>query len=169
MFDVPQDQPNPSAIVYHINPILAGIIKIPPKDELNPSYAKLPRTTKDEQNITELITSLGSYSYVALLKNEKHIRKIGDEVRYVHPFKFLGYIFSQPTLKSYMKNVMNDFFIRRDFIKDMTESLEIYVIKRRLDLYVDDFGKELNIPPDQIRPYINNKDWGGLLKFLTDY
>lgn len=156
--------------------IVAGIIKIPPKEERTLSYNELPRTNEDEKKIEDLITTLGLHGKLDLLLNhEKRLRKIGDDLRYLHPLKFIGYIFSHKNangerdLKAYMKEVFDDYFKKTNFLKDFSQTMDIYDLKNKLTVYVNDFAKEVNVPADKIMPWINQKDWEGLLKFLTNY
>ena len=62
---------------------------------------------------------MGSNGYYSLLKNhKKRLNKIGDELRYLHPFKFLGYIFSNPDLKNHMATIFNDWLLKPNFLGD---------------------------------------------------
>jgi len=163
-----------SNIKYHLSyskaGILAGIIKIPPKEDRNISYMELPRTLEDEAKIEDLISSMGKHGKVVLLlHHEKRLRQIGDEVRYLHPFKFLGYIFAREDLKAHMATIFDDYFKRTNFVKDFSQTMDIYDLKNKLTIYINDFGNEINVSPDKIRPFIDNKDWEGLVRFLIAY
>lgn len=156
-------------LVFSKAGILAGIIKIPPKEERNISYGELPRTGEDEKKIDDLITSMGIHGKLTLLlHHEKRLRKIGDELRYLHPFKFLGYIFSHPELKAHMATIFDDYFKRTNFVKDFSQTMDIYDLKNKLTIYIEDFGNEINMMAYKIAPFIDNKDWEGLLKFLIN-
>lgn len=157
-------------LVFSKSGLLAGIIKIPSNDEQTMPYQELPRTFEDERKIDDLITSLGIHGKLTLLlHHEKRLRKMGDEIRYVHPFKFLGYIFSHPDLKEHMAIVIDDYFKRTHFVKDFSQAMEIHDLKNKLMTYIDDFAQEVNVPANEITPFINNKDWEGLLRFLISY
>jgi hypothetical protein len=149
---------------------LAGIIKIPPKEERTLSYSELPRTEEDEKKIEDVITSMGIHGKITLLlHHEKRLRKAGDELRYLHPFKFLGYVFSHPQLKAYMRVIFDDYFKRTNFIKDFSQTMDIYDLKNKLTIYIEDFGNEINVPDYKIAPFIKNKDWEGLVRFLINH
>ena len=146
---------------------LAGIIKIPPKEEKKITFNELPRTQEDEKKIEDLITSMGIYGKVDLLFNhEKRLKKIGNELRYLHPFKFLGYIFSNHNLKTHMATIFDDYFKRTNFVKDFAQTMDIYDLKNKLTMYLEDFSREVNINPNAILPFIDEKDWEGLIRFL---
>ena len=147
----------------------AAIVKIPSKGQKNESFAELPRTAEDEVKITDLISTMGSNGKIALLlHHERRLRKMGDELRYIHPLKFIGFIFSKPDLKEHMGSIFDDFFKRINFVKDYSQAIDVFDLKNMLVIYVDDFCKEVDVNPDKIRPFINNKDWEGLLRFLIN-
>ena len=87
----------------------------------------------------------------------------------VHPYKFLGFIFSNPHLKQHMVSVFDDYFKRSNFSKDLGKTLDLYDLRDKLYCYLDDFANEVNIPKEKIKPYIDDRDWHGLLKLLTFY
>ena len=131
---------------------------------------ELPRTIEDEKKIEDLITSMGIHGKInLLLHHESRLRQIGDELRYLHPFKFLGYIFSKLDLKNHMKTIFDDYFKRINFVNDFSKTMDIYDLKNKLTIYIEDFGSEMNVPSAQIEPYIEQKDWVGLLRFLINY
>lgn len=159
--------------------IVAGIIKIPPKEERILPYSELPRTQEDENKINELITTMGTHGKIDLLLNyEKRLRKIGDELRYIHPLKFIGYIFSHKDsngieLKKHMATVFDDYFKRVNFVKDFGQTMDMYDLKNQLSIYLNDFTNEVKINPSLIQQFFdkNNKDygnWEGLIKVLIN-
>ncbi|NGX49658.1 MAG: hypothetical protein K940chlam5_01257 [Candidatus Anoxychlamydiales bacterium] len=162
------------SIKYHLAfskaGILSAIIKLPPKDAKQVTYQELPRTFEDEKKIDDLITTLGITGKITLLlHHEKRLRKMGDELRYIHPFRFVGYIFSHPELKEHMAVIFDDYFKRTNFVKDYAQTMDIYDLRNKLVMYLDDFASELDISVDKIKPYIDNRDWEGLLRFLISY
>ncbi|MFA6118729.1 MAG: hypothetical protein WCT85_06220 [Parachlamydiales bacterium] len=168
------DQKTINSVAYHLkcsrNKMIAGLIKIPPKDAKVLPYAELPRTAEDERKITDIVTSLGTYGKVTLLMyHEKRLMKYGDEIRYLHPLKFIGYIFSHSDLKAFMGVAFDDYFKRTSFVKDFAITMDTYDLKNQLKMYLEDFSKEVNVPSDKISPFLKNKDWEGLLKFLIKY
>ena len=117
-----------------------------------------------------MITSLGIHGKLTLLlHHEKRLRKIGDEVRYLHPYKFLGYIFKNEDLKPHMLNIFDDYFKRTNFLKDFSQTMDIYDLKNKLLIYLDDFAQEINVPSEELRPFIIEKDWSNFLRYITFY
>jgi len=173
---VEQQKVNNNVLKYHYvyskAGFLASIIKIPSKTDKNLTFAELPRTLEDEQKIDDLISSMGIHGKLTLLlHHEKRLRKIGDELRYLHPFKFLGFIFSPKNshLKQHMGEIFDDYFKRTNFVKDYSQTMDIYDLKNDLTVYLEDFSKEVDIPANEILPFIKDKNWEGLVRFLIKY
>jgi len=143
-------------------------LKLKKSSQNFPAYKDLNRTEDDERKITDIVTTIGTLGKInLLLYHEKRLRKLGEELRYsVHPFKFIGFIFSNPTLKGYMKEVFNDYFKRVNFVKDFAKTMNHFYSKNLIKIYIDDFSNEVNVPIHKINPYIDKKDWEGLLKML---
>ena len=183
-FEDPKEQNKPSAIEYFAKEKtksslyffntkkLAGIIKIPPKQQ-NKSYADLPGSDpKDREKIIEIFKTMGSHGKVDLLLHYKsHLEKLGKEIEHVHPLKFLGTIFSNtnPDMRPYMDNIYNDYFKWKNFMDGFEPHMEHEYIKKNLYQHLDAFAKEINIPVEYIKPYIDKRDWKGFIKFLIYY
>lgn len=163
-----------SNVVLSKSGLIAKIIKIPPKEERMLTFSELPRTQEDESKIGELISTLGKYGKVELLLNhEKKLRKMGDELRYLHPFKFLGYVFSHKDregveLKKHMAAIFDDYFKRTNFLCDFTKSMDIYDLKNQFAIYLNDFAREISIDVNKFNQYFdkNSKDYGKWEEFL---
>jgi hypothetical protein len=148
-----------------------GIIKVPKKKAKPKTYNELTRSTKDKETITELISSIGNKTKGALLFNTRHMNELGDQVRHVHPYKFFGHVFSNPALKEAMNNILDDFWKRNTFISNMTPSLNNEHRTGSLTKYIKEFCKEVSVNgsqvhPYQIQPYVDARDWEGMLHFL---
>jgi len=172
MFDIPMPY-NQSMHFYQVsmplvqnNFILASIVKIPPKQDLSIPYSKLRCTETDRAKITELITCMGTMGKLTLLTKKKHLTRIGDDVRPVHPFQFLGVIYTNPNLKNYMLEILDDFFKRTNFLEGLGGRLDAELIKGSVDRYLEDFCMQVNAAPDEVKAYIISKDYKGLLTYL---
>lgn len=158
---------------------LAQIIRIPPGGQKDPSYSKLICTEEDKALISELISTLSESSKFSLLMKQSHLRQLGAQINHVHPFKFLGAIFSNPRLKIGMRNVFDDYFKRSGFMEGLGPSLTREASKNKLIQYLDEFAAEVNVDKNQLRSLFGNKNWSGsdwvtedwekLVRFLIDH
>jgi len=144
---------------------LAGIIKIPKKEEKK-SYSELPFTEENKSNIDDLITSFGTKGKLSIIFEEKRLRGLIHELRDLHPYKFLTYIFSNPALKNYMTLIFEDSFKRSNFIKEFSQTMDIYDFKNLLSIYLQDFANDVNASYDELVPLIKDKKWEEFVKFL---
>jgi hypothetical protein len=145
---------------------LAAIIKIPPKPQ-EYTYAQVPCSNEDQAKIKELITTIGTHGKIDLLLHYKsHLEQLGDEVRPVHPLKFLDVIFSDPTLKNYMKDIYDDYFKWSNFINNIAEVLETESKKGTVQKYLPDFASNLHISPSTLQPFVDKRDWKNFVTYL---
>jgi len=176
MLDLPPDiDIRPSAYIQTVEKTNSqtkvktkGIIKIPEKKSEPEGYCELIRSSKDELVIRELITTMSQKGKVKLLFIKHHMEELGDQVRHVHPLKFLGYIFANPDLKVCMKDVLTDYFKKSNFINGLAVPLNNEMRKGKLKSYLEDFCTEVGAKPYQVQPYFDRRDWEGLLHFLSN-
>lgn len=148
---------------------IASIIKIPSPDQQpagKAAFKDLECTVDDIRKINEIISKMGEKNKVYLLLHEAYLRKIGDEVRHVHPLKFLSVILSDPYLKSCMAKFRTDFFKWHNFISDLESALDLHSSQGTLSMYVDDFAKSINVPPDGIKKYIDKHEWTQMIDYI---
>lgn len=145
-----------------------GIIKIPPQTPEIKNYNDLIRSEKDEKVIEELITTMANTGKIKLLFNKHYVEDLGDQIRHVYPLRFLGLIFSKPHLKECMKKILDDYFKKSGFIDGLSPSMDNELKKGKLHEFLNDFCKEVNVKPHQIQPFLNARDWEGLIYFLAN-
>lgn len=165
------DQMPPSEMHYFLEQEIftqsyfAGIVKIPTPQKSPETYKELPCLPEDEKKILELVTTLSTHGKLDLLLNyKKHLEKIGEEVGYVHPLKFLGIIFSRPENKEHMKNIREDYFKWKNFIEGLSPGMASH--KRTFQKYLRDFSKHVRVSEEKLQYYIDHEDWTGFVEFL---
>jgi hypothetical protein len=176
LFDLPNeplDHQNKSAFHYFLSQeqcgfssILAGVIKIPPK-QMNKSYAELPgKDQVDRDKIIKLFTAMGTQGKLALLKKRNELEKLGQEIDHVHPLKMLGCAFSNPHMQEYFDQIYNDYFKWKKFYEGFAPRMNHEALKNNLACYLNDFAKEVNLDPANLKPFFESKDWEGFIKYL---
>lgn len=163
MFDFP---------VAHIQPIvsetawIASIVKIPKDKPKSSGYADLVCTTEDQATIYEIITTMAENGKLSLLLKQGHLKGLGSQINHVHPLKFLSTIVTNPRLRECLINIFDDYFKRNGFMDGIGPSLSREAEKGKLDAYIDDFAKEVQVPREQIEQFFKNQDWEGLVRFF---
>ena len=145
---------------------LGSIIKFPPPKTENETYKDLACTEQDRANITELIFTLAENGQLALLFKQSYVKNLGAQINHVHPLKFLAAIFTNPQLKESMEPIFEDYFKRNGFMEGLGGSLTREADQGRLERYLNDFAKEVNVPASALRTFFQNRDWENLVRYL---
>jgi hypothetical protein len=140
---------------------LGAIVKIPKGGQTDAQYKSLICTDEDKALIFELITTLAENSKFTLLMKQSHLKQIGIQINHVHPFRFLGTIFSHPRLKACMRDIFDDYFKRGGFMDGLGPSLSREASKGKLSQYIEDFAQEVSVFGGALRQIYSNKEWSG--------
>lgn len=116
--------------------------------------------------IWEIIDTLANNNLVVLGLNAFHLEKQGKKIHHIHPLRFLGTIFSDPYLKACMKEIKTSDFKWNSFLDGLSERMDQEYEKDNLLPYVFHFSQAVKANPDQIRGYIQKRDWKGVVKYL---
>lgn len=144
------------------------LTSIKTKEVKDNPYNELICTDVDKRKIYHIIHTLGTNGKLALLfKHKKKLEKFGDEIRHVHPLKFLGYIFSNNILKNDMKKIMNDYFVRKNFMKDLSIEMTNELKNGSVRRIIKSFSEKLHVHENELIPFIEKKDWHGFVNYLA--
>jgi hypothetical protein len=144
----------------------AGFIKPKPREEA--PYNKLYCDEKDRTSISDLIKAMAEHGKLWLLGHKTYMNELGDSVRHVHPLKFLEVVFSNEYLKACMREIFEDYFKKNGFMDGLGESLTIKSKVGDLDRYLGDFAKAVKADAENLKPFFENRDWEGLVRYLMD-
>lgn len=176
MLDIPIDLPKTVIettvtrcshnLSYQISNHLAAIIKPRPIENL--PYTKLECTEHHKTVIKTIISLMGENGKLWLLANKGKMNQLGEEIRTVHPLKFLETIFSNGYLVKCMAIIFDDYFKKKGFMDGLGSSLDAKFQTGELKRYMADFAESLGISKKLIEPYFKNADWDNLVYFLID-
>lgn len=136
-------------------------------------FYNLPMS-EDQQNATsKLIKKMGDSGYWELLKIHKEMDKLGEKVIPVHPLRFIGYIYGNPSLKKRMSKILDDIFKRRSFLnghgkkEGFSQRMTKEGHNNNLMQYLPGFAQSIGVAQNSIEPYFHRHDWKGLLRYLA--
>lgn len=133
----------------------------------NPQLFHNLRLTPDDcHNIAKLIKNMADLSLWELLKKSKDMKKLGRKIEPVHPLRFLGFIFSNPSLKKRMPKIQDSHFKWSKFMDGLGERLSKEARHHNLNQYIPGFCQVVGKSSHSIELYIQNHDWYGLLDYL---
>ena len=134
----------------------------------NNKYAEINCSNEDSSKIHEIINTMARHSKISLLiKHKSRLEKLGDEVTHVHPFKFLGVIFSDNSLKKNMKTIYEDYFKKSSFVGALVDRLDFEASKNNIYKYLDGFANEVKKDKKRIKQFVDKKKWNELVEFLV--
>lgn len=123
-----------------------------------------PVTKEDFAKIERIITVIHDNGLLQLPFYYHELNSLGNEIDPLHPFQFLGAIFGSPKLGPLMPALFEDFFKRNGFLqgveKGMTRDFH------RLEPVLASFAKKVHTTPEALRPYIQKRDWDGMVRHL---
>ncbi len=138
---------------------------IPQETEID--YFQLLRLTVSEMDkIHYIITNMGRKNIFELAFIKGKMEEKGKQIDHVHPLRFVGYIFSDPELKSCMRKIRKSSFKWDAFIDGFGKKMKEEGGKNNLLIHVPGFAKQVNAHPDKVTYFIQKKDWEGLIRYL---
>jgi hypothetical protein len=137
-------------------------------------YNKLPLTEEEGRIIYQIIDSVGDWGMAKLWKREDEMAALGNKVQHVHPFKFLEIVLNTPRLKQWMIEIEDGLFSLkwRGFFDGTSQSAgfsakcEREYARDNLAPYIVGFCQTVKANPEQVRHFVEKKEWEKLVRFL---
>ncbi len=132
---------------------------------IDPFY-QLPLNDKEKRLIRTIFTTMAEKNIIQLALEKRTMEKKGKKVNHVHPLRFIGYIFSNPELKSCMRKIVKSSFKWDAFVDGFSRRMKEEYSNNNLYKHIPGFCQEVGANPDNISRFIDKKDWEGLVKSL---
>jgi len=149
----------------HLFIILGLFMTFPPVLDARSYDADM--SSLDRENISFIITTLADTSYFRLLFKQGELEKAGEEVRHVHPLRFLGYVFADPSLRNDIGKMRTKRIVWSRFWGDMRDSLEkesqIGEVDQRIaHLFAEQVNRE------DVEEFVTENDWDKMIEHLLN-
>ncbi len=129
-----------------------------------------PLTSKDKENITYLLTTLGYQSLLKIGSKKSTLEKVGDQIEPIHPLLFFKFVFSNDELVVAMRNIKGRAWVWKDFIGRILDSLNKEMISGNLTAgQIQDFLSVVKIDPSLVNGPIQAHNWGAFVDNLILY
>jgi hypothetical protein len=133
------------------------------------SFYQLPLLEEDKKNIQIIIKTMAEKGLIKLLLDRRYLEKKGDLVNYVHPLRFIGYIFSDEKLKDCMRQIRTSKFKWNEFIKGFSRRMDEEYSMDNLKHYIPEFVEQVHPQhPERIERFIKKKSWESLVADLLN-
>lgn len=124
------------------------------------SFYQLPLLEEDKKNIRIIIKTMAEKGLVKLLLEQRYLEKKGDQVNYIHPLRFIGYIFSDEKLKNCMRQIKTSRFKWNEFIKGFSRRMDEEYSVDNLTRFIPEFVEQVHPQhPERIESFIRKKSW----------
>lgn len=140
--------------------------KVSKEKSINRNYSN-PLTQQEKDDIGYIVRTLANHNLIEIWGHKANLKKAGDRIDHVHPFRFLECIFTNNELKSCMSTIKGKSWVWDDFLKGLKKSLSQEAKKNNLiQSQIQDFAKHVNISSGAISPSIHSQKWEDLVNIL---
>ncbi len=130
------------------------------------AFYQLPLPDREQRLIYDVIKTMGDKNVLQLLFEKKSLERKGRRINHVHPLRFVGYILATPKLKSSLREVKTSTFKWDHFIDGFAKRMKEEASYNNLTPYLPGFVQYVGADLDEVKQYVQRKDWEGLVKSL---
>jgi hypothetical protein len=136
--------------------------------ETQNAYEKLLISAMEKQKIGNLLITMADNNVFQLLFEKKRLEKLGREINHVHPIRFLGAVFSDPSLVNCMYEIRRSGFKWDGFIDGFSQRFKEELHNKNIEAYIPGFAASLGLEEKNIMSYVKNIDFEGLVLHLME-
>lgn len=126
-----------------------------------------PLSPKEKADVSYILRTLSNSSLVKITSHKSSLKKAGDRIEHIHPYRFLAFVFSNDELIVCMRNLQGRSWVWREFVDGVVGSLRDEASVGNLKPeYVNDFATHIKIDSNQIIPTIVSQRWEDLINLL---
>lgn len=109
--------------------------------------------------ISELVTTMGGHSTLALGFKKTHLEGLGKELRGVGPLQFLAYVFSDKALQKHMRSIKSSSFKWNAFVKGIAPGLKRDLANGSLLRDLPAFSQFMSVPYEPLEKAAKDQNW----------
>lgn len=130
------------------------------------AFSQLPVTEEEQRRLRQVIQTVANNNPFQLGLKFSELSKEEAALEHVHPLRALAVFVTDPYTKQCLVKIVKSYFKGSNFINKTSERLRQEGNRSNLLPYVPGFCQAIKANPDQVRAYIHNKDYEGLVKYL---
>lgn len=124
--------------------------------------------SSEKENIRFIIRSLAKHNWAQLAKEEASLKKAGDKINHIHPFRFLQSVFTDEELKVGLFVIRNKSLVWGEYYEGLKKSLNDESDLNNLVHFTSDFANNVGINVNVILPYVQTRQWNALIDTLIN-
>lgn len=121
------------------------------------------------QIIEEIVTTMGETSVPMLLFKKKHLEELSKKLKGMGSFNFLGYIFTTPELKEYMKEIANSSWKFDGIMKSTRKGFDRDKAAGTLWEQIPGFATLLDVSEERLTQFAEKSEWDELVQYLVKH
>ncbi len=130
------------------------------------SFYNIPIHQWEKKVIEKIISSMGEKSLAQLLLDKKEMEKRGDQIRHVHPLRFLSTVFNDPYLKMCMQQFKGNYFKWTNFIDGYSQRMREEAARNNLLIHLEGFCEYLNVDYEKVVEIVKKENYEELVSYL---
>lgn len=136
-------------------------------DEQRDYYA--PLSGKEKDDISYILRTLANHSLAKIAGQKSSLKKAGDRIDHIHPFRFLQFVFTDEELKICIRNLRGRSFVWKDFIEGITDSLAKESALDNLTYeHLQDLTNQVKLDINVLLPHVQSKRWYELVNTMIE-
>jgi len=123
-------------------------------------------TPQERKDLVYILRTLANSSLAKIAKERSSLKKAGDRIDNLHPFKFIETVFMDEELKVCIRNIQGKSWVWDEYRNGITSSLaKESAVNNLKPEYIQSLANNLQIDVNLIIPTIQDKNWS---KLVTD-
>ncbi len=129
-------------------------------------FYTLPLNDREKRFIKVIVSTMADKNIFQLALEKRTLEKKGKKVHHVHPLRFVGFILADPDLKDDLRTIKKSSFKWDAFVDGFGKRMKEEYGKGNLYQHVPGFAQQVGANPENVYPYLDKKDWEGLVRSL---
>lgn len=129
-------------------------------------YESLAISSEESWKIGEILRTMAENNVMALLFERKRLERLGDEIRHVHPIRFIGTVFADADYTRYMFIIRQSGFKWNGFIDGFKERFKEEIKAGNVRPHLAGLARSLSVDETRLAGYVDEKDFEGMVLYL---
>lgn len=125
-------------------------------------------TLKDSEreDIGYVVRTLSNHSLIKIATLSSSLKKTGDRIEHIHPFKFLECVFDDEELKVCLRNMQGRKWVWKEFVDGLVRSFSEESAHNNVKPHLQAFVDHISIDAKLIQGAVQGRDWDELVSLL---
>jgi hypothetical protein len=134
-------------------------------EQENP-FVQLPISQDEEKMIREIIQTVGEKSAVSLFLIKSELEDKRKRLVHIHPLRSIAVMITDSYTKRCLAEILDDKLKRGNFIDDYNKRFNREAERDNLQSYLLGFCQTVKANPDQVRSFVQARQWEMLIRYL---